>query len=85
MLRLLSASEPLVFVAGSPPSVSLARRLAHDLLVNHRLDSEILGAEDALRLAALGSLGDGNLVVIGSPEDNIFARWLIANSPSPCA
>ncbi len=88
MIRILSGTAPLIFVVGTgsasrAASASIAARLAHDVLVYYRLDTEILTDDHTLRLQAEGLLGEGNIVVIGSPRDNLFARWMITNTPSP--
>lgn len=69
MIRLLASSEPISFIIGSNPlHLWIALRLAHDLYVYHRTDSQILSAEEALN-----STPAGNFVVIGQPEENVMA------------
>jgi len=77
MIRLLSSPAPLLFVVGpNPQHRQLALRLAHDVLVHHRLDSTIVSAEEALmRVAREGE--EGNIVTIGTPYENTFSDWLI--------
>jgi hypothetical protein len=85
MIRLLSTSAALTLVAGMDPSSrSIAQRIAHDLYVYHRLDSEILEPHDALERTARG-LVRGNVVVIGGPKENRYTEWLIAKKRIPRA
>jgi hypothetical protein len=88
MIRILSGTAPLIFIVGTnsddPATLeSIAKSLAHDIMVYYRLDTEILTDRQALQLLAAGALGSGNIVVIGSPGNNMFAKWMLANSPSP--
>lgn len=62
----------------------LAKRIAYDIYLYHRVDCEIIEDEEALLRVASGSLSDGSLVVLGRPEENRFARWMIAEQRIPC-
>lgn len=53
------------------------------MLLYERLDSEILDDAAALRLLAEGSLGEGNLVMIGQPAENMFSRWMLSEGRIP--
>jgi hypothetical protein len=85
MIRLLSTSAALTLVAGKDPSSrSIAQRMAHDLYLYHRLDSEILEPHDALERTARG-LVRGNVVVVGGPTENRYTEWMIAKKRIPRA
>lgn len=85
MIRLLSTSAALTLVAGTDPSSrSIAQRIAHDVYVYHRLDSEILEPHDALERTARG-LVRGNVVVVGGPRQNRYTEWMIAKKRIPRA
>lgn len=56
--------------------VSLALRLAHDCLLYHRLDTEILLESDALRLMEEDHLPCGNIIYFGYPS-SIFASKIL--------
>jgi hypothetical protein len=78
MIRILATSAAISLIIGdSPHHLSLARRLAHDLYLYHRLDSEIIMGRDALERLMKGELGEGNLVIFGRPDENMFAKHLI--------
>lgn len=86
MIRLLASAGPVTIVIGKSASkrhASLARRYAHDLRVYHRLDSVIVNDKTALHAVAEGTLSPGSVVVIGRPEENQFAAWLIAQQRIP--
>ena len=57
--------------------LSAALRLAHDLDLYHKLDSEIIEAQTAVERELTGTLGSGNLVVLGGTT-NAFTRHLLA-------
>lgn len=83
MIRILSSTGPLHFVVGNNPRHrDLAIRLAHDTFVHHRLDSVILSAQEALEEVGREEVG-GNLIVIGRPDENDFARWLFGQKRIP--
>ena len=84
LIRLLTSKGPVAFIVGPhPPHHSLAKRLAHDLFVYHRLDSEIVSADQALH-ERIG----GNIVIIGRPEDNAYLRRVLQGeeiTPGECS
>ncbi len=85
MIRLLATSGPMVFIIPPNDSVftSLATRLAHDLYLYHRVDSEIVMEQEALERTAHGILGRGNVVSLGRPEENKYTAWMIAQKRIP--
>ncbi len=87
MLRILSSPGSLILVTGSKASAerskSIAARLAHDLLVYHRMDAVIMSDFEALPLIAKGRLGRNNLVSIGQMEGNVVTQYILAESASP--
>ncbi|BEI80034.1 hypothetical protein CcaverHIS002_0105630 [Cutaneotrichosporon cavernicola] len=87
MLRLLDSAGPLVLVVGSGPKAAraqcIATRYAHDLRVYHRLDAVLVDEDAALRGVADSSLGWGNVIVLGGPEQNQFAAWMLAQKHVP--
>jgi hypothetical protein len=83
MIRLLATNETLTIVVGTTTfSRSLATRIAHDVYVYHRLDSQILESHEALERTARGLLG-GNMLVIGRPEENRYVEGMIAQKQIP--
>lgn len=84
MIRLLTSKGPVAFIVGPhPPHHSLAKRLAHDLFVYHRLDSDIVSADQAIH-ERIG----GNIVIIGRPEDNAYQQRVLqgeAITPGECS
>jgi predicted esterase len=84
MIRLLASAGPVTIVLGAaatPRQRSLAIRYVHDLRVYHRLDAVIVNDRAALYSVADSSLSPGSVVVLGRPEENEFAKWLIAQEP----
>ena len=83
IIRMLSSNEPITFIVGPRRSHhSLSKRLAHDLFVYHRLDSEITSADDAIH----EHIG-GNIVIIGRPEENAYLQTIserAAVTPGEC-
>ena len=57
-------------------TLSVAKRLAHDLDVYHKLDAEVIYASEASERLQRASLGQGNVVVLGG-SDNTFGRALL--------
>jgi len=83
MIRLLSSPGPLIFVCESQAlHLDIAERLAHDVFVHHRLDSEIVSAEEGLIRVAQERVS-GNMVVIGTPFENAFTDWLVEQKRLP--
>ena len=72
-----------IVVGSSPQHMSIAKRLAHDLYVYHRSDAEILSDQEALEAVALDDLL-GNVVIIGRPEENSFADYVLHQDVIPC-
>lgn len=88
MIRLLASSGPIVVVANPAHATawSIAQRYAHDLYLYHRLSVDIVPDLKAIdRYSRPGRKDDGNLVVIGTPTDNCFARWLLSLRARPFA
>jgi hypothetical protein len=83
MIRLLATSAPFTIVAGKPNLLHLAKRIVHDIYLYHRTDSEIIDEWEALQRVACGTIGEGSLVVLGRPEENQFAAWMIAEKRVP--
>lgn len=85
LIRLLASAGPVSIVVNkaSELQLSLALRYAHDLRVYHRLDAVILDDNTALHAVADSTLSPGSLVVLGRPEENRFAEWLIAQQRIP--
>ncbi|WVQ99381.1 hypothetical protein IAU59_006514 [Kwoniella sp. CBS 9459] len=85
LIRLLSSRESLIIIVppGSSQILSIAKRIAHDIFVYHRLDSEIIDAREGLTRVAAGTIGEGNIVVIGRPEENVFANWMVKQGKVP--
>jgi hypothetical protein len=80
---MLSSREQITFIVG-PHQLhhSLAKRLAHDLFVYHRLDSDITSADDAIHEHIVG-----NIVIIGRPEENAYLHTIserAAVTPGEC-
>lgn len=68
---ILASEAPLYFVIpddNDSPSreLSVALRLAQDLYTYHKLDAGIMYSSEALRRLSEGTLGFGNIVVIGT-------------------
>ncbi|ODO08851.1 hypothetical protein L198_00585 [Cryptococcus wingfieldii CBS 7118] len=88
MIRLLSSQARFSIIVPSlsgehPRHLSVAKRIAHDLYVYHRIDCEILGHQRGLERAAKQEIGPGNVVVIGRPEENRYTEWMIAQKSIP--
>ncbi|KAL7421865.1 hypothetical protein Q5752_003636 [Cryptotrichosporon argae] len=87
LIRILATAGPMVVVVDprSAHQARLAARVAHDMFVYHRTDAEIVEAREALERVARNELGAGSVVVIGRPEENLFAQWLVAQKRVPLA
>ena len=57
-------------------AMSIARRLANDLLTYFKLDADIVPETDVLEAQGDTSAGTGNIVVIGSPGGQYIRRCL---------
>ncbi|RXK38309.1 hypothetical protein M231_04482 [Tremella mesenterica] len=85
MIRLLASTAPIAFVIGRDVQhLNIAKRLAHDLYVYQRQDSEILSDGDALLRIAQDELL-GSIVSIGRPEDNRLTDYLLKQCKIPLA
>ncbi|WVW83889.1 hypothetical protein I302_105911 [Kwoniella bestiolae CBS 10118] len=84
MIRFLSSAGPIVVVCSDIPThQSIAKRISHDLYLYHRIDTEIMYDREALVRVARGDVGESNLVVLGRPEENLFANWMIRQEKIP--
>ncbi|WWC89334.1 uncharacterized protein L201_004255 [Kwoniella dendrophila CBS 6074] len=84
LIRILSSTHPITIISpNSTRTLNIAKRIAHDLYVYQRLDSEIIDDQEGLLRVASETLGVGNLVIIGRPEDNLFSDWMIKQSTLP--
>lgn len=83
MIRLLASVGPLVLVTASSRARAIATRYAHHLRVYHRLDTVMMSDKEALLATADGSLALSNIVVIGGPEENSYAEWMMAQEGVP--
>lgn len=82
MIRLLATTAPLaMFIGTNPLHLSIATRIAHDLYTYHRIDTQIISpATDSTSLGP--STFEGNHLIIGRPEDNVWVKALLAESVS---
>ncbi|OCF36867.1 hypothetical protein I316_01464 [Kwoniella heveanensis BCC8398] len=85
MIRILSSrgSITLIIPATSPVHRDIAKRVAHDIFVYHRMDSEIIDDREGLIRVAGERIGDGSVVVIGRPEENLYANWMVKQAKVP--
>ncbi|WVF71435.1 hypothetical protein IAT40_006239 [Kwoniella sp. CBS 6097] len=85
LIRLLASRGTITIVTppASPQHSAIAKRISQDLFVYHRLDSEIISDREGLIRVADGSIGEGNVVVIGRPEENLYANWMIKQDKVP--
>lgn len=77
MQAVLATAAPISFVIPDHiPSreFSIALRIAHDLNKYHKLDSEIIRSSEIWQRCEDGSLGGGNIVVVGDSQTS-FTRW----------
>ncbi|KAK7693141.1 hypothetical protein QCA50_002707 [Cerrena zonata] len=78
MLNILTSSGPLMIVCPNRTThLSAALRLARDLDTYHKLSVEIMEAESAIEHEINGTLGSGNLVILGGAT-NAFTKHLLA-------
>lgn len=82
MIRLLATTAPLaIFIGTNPLHWSIATRIAHDLYTYHRIDTQIVDPSSGS--TGLGpSAFEGNHLIIGRPEDNVWVKALLAESQS---
>ena len=76
---ILQTSGPLILVNDgfeTSHGNATTRRLAHDLNVYHKLDSEIIIGVEALHRYRAGTLGPGNVVVIGTTAGQLVRQCL---------
>ncbi|KAG6874319.1 hypothetical protein C0995_001544 [Termitomyces sp. Mi166 len=82
---ILSSNGPISFIISNDTNsweLSVALRLAHDLHIYHRLDSEILPESEAQMRLQDGRLPPGNLVFIGK-QSSVFPQALLAEKRTP--
>lgn len=78
MLNILTSSGPLTIVCPNRTTyLSAALRLARDLDTYHKLSAEIMEADSAIEHELNGTLGSGNLVILGGAT-NAFTKHLLA-------
>lgn len=86
MQAILNTAAPLVLVVpDNIPNAKLnvALRIAHDLNMFHKLDSEIATSSDIMQRVGDGSLGQGNIIIIGGTDtETPFIRWCFSRQPS---
>ncbi|PCH38714.1 hypothetical protein WOLCODRAFT_97559 [Wolfiporia cocos MD-104 SS10] len=83
--NILNSVAPLLIVIpdnSTDRMLSVAGRIAHNLDIYHKLDAEIIFADEALRRLQTGSLGRGNIVAFGD-VDNSFTRHILVDSRTP--
>jgi hypothetical protein len=82
---ILTSAAPLTIVApdkGLGRERSSALRIAHSLNVYHKLDTNIIDSSEALKKVSEGTLGSGNIVVIGDPATP-FVQYILAEKKTP--
>ena len=82
---ILSSNGPITFIIShntNSPDLSVALRLAHDLQIYHRLDSEILSESEIQTCLLSGRLPPGNIVFIGK-QSSVFPRALLSEKRTP--
>lgn len=83
MIRLLATEAVFTIVYGNTPWLKhLAHRLAHDLLVYHRIDTELLDGNEAETRVAEGRIS-GSLVCLGRAEENELVDWMVRQDQIP--
>lgn len=84
MQAVLATAAPIsLIVADRTPSrdLSIALRMAHDLNKYHKLDSEIIRSSEVWQRCEDGSLGGGNMVIVGDSQ-TAFTRWCFTQQSS---
>lgn len=85
MQTILSTSAPFILVTPDDdlsPEFSVAQRIAHDLSTYHDLSAGHLTSSEALQRVKAGTLGKGNIVIIGDASTP-FVRWVIGQGKTP--
>lgn len=83
MIRLLATEAVFTIVYGNTPALKLlALRIAHDLLVYHRIDTEILDDIEGHERIAEGLIG-GSLLCLGRSQENEAVEWMIGQKKIP--
>lgn len=90
MIRILDTQAPMIIVRNPAHHrlCSLAARIAYDLYLYYRIDSEIITPEEAFDRVAVEKGGlEGNVVVLGRPDENAFTEWMVTQQaiPRECA
>lgn len=82
---ILLSPQPIVVVIPHKKDVSAqhaALRIAHDLEMYHRLDVEIIDAQEAMSRLELNSNRDSNIITIGG-SDNLYTAHLLRRGLTP--
>lgn len=82
---ILQSPGPIQFVVSDDDdglSLRAAIRLAHSLDVYHKLDVSIVEAHEAVSLLATGTLGSGNIVIVGG-RNNTFLKSMLPAASTP--
>jgi hypothetical protein len=83
MIRLLATEAVFTIVYGNTLVLKhLAHRLAHDLLVYHRIDSELLDGSEGETRVAEGRIA-GSLVCLGKADENELVDWMVKQDKIP--
>nr|XP_018263092.1 uncharacterized protein I303_04583 [Kwoniella dejecticola CBS 10117]OBR85250.1 hypothetical protein I303_04583 [Kwoniella dejecticola CBS 10117] len=84
IIRILSTAGPMTIICPDSPRLrDIAKKIAHDLYLYHRLDSDIIGDREGLMRVAKDELGQGNLVILGRPDENLYTNWMIRQGKLP--
>lgn len=84
MQAVLATAAPFVLVVPDhvpPHELSITLRIAHDLNKFHKIDSEIIRTSEVWQRCKDGSLGRGNVVIVGGGQ-TAFNRWCFAQQDS---
>lgn len=83
MIRLLATEAVFTIVYGRTPTLkNIALRLAHDLLVYHRIDTEILDDAEGHTRVAEGKIA-GSLLCLGRADENELVEWMVGHRRIP--
>ncbi|THH31747.1 hypothetical protein EUX98_g2437 [Antrodiella citrinella] len=82
ILTTLGSINIVIPDAPTPSALSVAKRIAHDLNLYHKLDTDVLYASEASARLQQGSLGPGNVVVVGG-STNSLAKALLLQHKTP--
>ncbi|PVG01691.1 hypothetical protein CPB86DRAFT_698784 [Serendipita vermifera] len=82
--RILSTEKPLIIIVPktSESGLTLASRLAHNLVTYLRIDTQILYDNEAISQLQKDILDCSNLIVIGGYHNN-FGQYILSGNPSP--